>query len=88
MVVDVVDKDAEEESEVFTKPSVPAFSTFVNSRFEEGPGDDTTLMNQYLSTNHESTRLSQAQYTGTNHIDNGNNCTKQVETLAGLNCNI
>lgn len=65
LVVEVIDKDVEEESEVFTKPDAvdasSAFATSVNKRFEEDIGDDTTLMDQYLSKNHESTRLSQVQ---------------------------
>lgn len=86
-MVDVIDKDMEEEREVFAKPdavaSESAFATTVNTKFEEDLGDDTALMNQYLSTNHESTRLSQVQDAGTRN-DIGANANKEATALGVL----
>ena len=58
-ILNVIEKGCEND-EVFARPQLPSISHTINSRFEEDLGDDSKLVDQYLGSNHESTRLSQA----------------------------
>jgi len=61
----------------------PPIATSLNINFEEDQGDDTMLMNQYLTTgNHESTRLSQVE-AGNLPVAGKENKPTQETTLQG-----
>ena len=72
----MIEKGAECD-EVFAKPPpLQSISMGINSRFEEDLGDDSKLVDQYLSSNHESTRISQLNgHVGTNHAKTSNDLT-------------
>ena len=73
----VIEKGTEDE--VFAKPPpLQSISMATNSKFEEDLGDESKLMDQYLSNNHESTRISQI------NSNVGANFPKTNLTLTGL----
>ena len=75
-IVTVIEKGSEDE--VFAKPQpLQSISLAINSKFEEDLGDDSKLVDQYLSSNHESTRISQFNGDiGANHPKTSNNLTQ------------